>query len=169
MTTEPSTTMPKSSAPSESRFAGMWLQVEQDGGEQQRERNRDGDDQGAADVTQEQKEDQRDQQNSIRQIAKHGAGGVVDQVAAVEMRNEFHASRKLVVVQLRHLFVQRIQRGIGLRALAQQHDAFHDVVIVDDCAIFAADGLAQLAQPHLGRLHHHPEVADANRSAVLHL
>jgi hypothetical protein len=38
ITTAPSTTMPKSSAPSDSRFAGNALQLQADGGEQQRKR-----------------------------------------------------------------------------------------------------------------------------------
>ena len=43
----------------------------------------------------------------------------------------------------------RVQRGVGVRALAQQHDAFDHVVVVDDLAVGAMDRLADLAQPDL--------------------
>ena len=114
ITTEPSTTMPKSSAPSDSRFAGNVLQVQQNRGEQEREGNGDGDDERAAHIAQEQKENQRDQQHSVGQISQHGVRGVVHQIAAVEMRNELHCrGRQLAIgsVQFVDLLVQRIQRG----------------------------------------------------------
>jgi hypothetical protein len=55
MTTAPSTTMPKSSAPSESRLAGMWLRSRQMEANSKREGNGDGDDDGAAHIAEEEK------------------------------------------------------------------------------------------------------------------
>ena len=53
ITTAPSTTMPKSSAPSDSRFAGMCRRSRQMRGEQQRERNGERHDERAAHIAQE--------------------------------------------------------------------------------------------------------------------
>ena len=50
------------------------------------------------------------------------------------------------------LLVDGFQRGVGIGALAQQHDAFHHVVVVDDLAVVAMDRLADLAQPDLRAL-----------------
>ena len=72
-------------------------------------------------------------------------------------------------VELSNLLVERIQRGIGLSAFAQKNDSFHRIVIVDDSAIFAADGFSELAQTHFGRLHHGCEIAHTNRRSILHL
>ena len=57
----------------------------------------------------------------------------------------------------------------AIRAFAQQDDAFDHVVVVEDRAVFLADGLAELPEADLGRLHDVAEIADAHRRAVLHL
>ena len=49
------------------------------------------------------------------------------QIAAIEERNHLHARRQNVLVQLLHLGVNRLQRGVRVRALAQQHDAFDHI------------------------------------------
>ena len=72
ITTAPSTTMPKSSAPSESRFAGIFLQVEANRSEQQRERNRQRNDQGPAQVAQEQEQHDGDEDDTLGKIVHHG-------------------------------------------------------------------------------------------------
>ena len=60
-----------------------------------------------------------------------------------------------------------VQRGGGVRALAQEHDSFHHVVVVDHHAVGAMDGLADLAQANLRPLRDHGDVLDAQRRAVL--
>ena len=160
ITTAPSTTMPKSSAPSDSRLAGILSQVQTDGREQQRERNGQRHDERAADIAEEQEQDDRHQDDAFGQVVQHGVGGVVDQIAAIEERNDLHAGRQDVIVQLLHFFVDRLQRGVGFGAFAQQHDAFHHIVVVDDLAVGAMNRLADLAQPDLRPLRHRGDVAD---------
>ncbi len=70
---------------------GDMAQIEKDRGEEQREGNRDGDDQRAAHVAQEQKQNQGDQQDAVGQIAQDGVRGVVHQFASVEVRDQFHS------------------------------------------------------------------------------
>ena len=91
ITTAPSTTMPKSSAPSDSRFAGIAVQLEADGGEQQRERNGERDDERAADIAEEQEQNDGHQDDAFGQIVQHGVGGVVDQIAAIEKGDDLYA------------------------------------------------------------------------------
>ena len=59
------------------------------------------------------------------------------------------------------------QRGVRLRALAQQHDARDHVVVIDDVAVGQMPRPPELAQPHLGALFHHADVANAQGRAVL--
>ena len=72
ITTDPSTTMPKSSAPSESRFAGMWLTFEADGREQQGERNGERNDDRAAHISQKEKENDRNQNHAFGEVVLNG-------------------------------------------------------------------------------------------------
>jgi hypothetical protein len=64
--------------------------------------------------------------------------GVVEQVAAVEEGNDLDAGGQDVVVELFDLGVDAFEGGVGVVALLQQDDAFDDVVVVDELAVFAA-------------------------------
>ena len=167
ITTAPSTTMPKSSAPRESRLAGNAFQLQAGGGEQQRKRNGQGDDDGAAHVAQEQQQDDHHQDDAFGQVVQHGMGGVVHQLAAVDEGNNFHARRQDVIVQLLHFCVNALQRRFRVGALAHGHDAGNHVVVVDDLAVFAVDGARELAQPDLRPLRHHRDILHAQRRAAL--
>ena len=132
---------------------GNVLQVEQNRGKQQGKGNGDGHDKRAAHIAQEQKKNQRDQQHSVGQIAQHGVRRVMHQIAAIQMRDKLHSRRGagpavFAPVQFGDLCVQRLERGIGFGAFAQQDDAFDHVVVIDDRAIFAADRFAQLPKAH---------------------
>ena len=95
-----------------------------------------------------------------RQIVQHRVGGVVHQIAAVEERNDLHAGRQDVLVQFLHFLVNGLQRRVGLRAFAQQHDAFHHIVVVDDLAVLPVNRFADLPQPDLRPLLTPRDVAD---------
>ncbi len=74
------------------------------------------------------------------------------------MRDKFHSLRQqpglsIRSVQFVDLFVEVGQRGFGYGPFAQQHDPFHDVIIVEDRSVFFAGGSSELPQPHLGSLH----------------
>ncbi len=151
------------------QVGGDMAQVEQDGGEEQRKRNGQGDNKRAANVAQEQKQNDDHQNDAFGQVVQHGVGGVAEQIAAVEVRNDPDAGRQHVVVDVLNFGVQRQQDGVRFRALADLHDAFHHVVVIDDLAVFAVDGLAQLSQPDLGPLGDYRHVAHAHRGPVLRL
>ena len=62
--------------------------------------------------------------------------------------------------------MERVERGVGFGAFAQQDDAFDHVLVIDDGAVFAADGFSQLPQTNLGRLHDNGDVADADGRSI---
>ena len=169
ITTEPSTTMPKSSAPRESRLAGMWRQVEQDRSKKKRERNGERHDERTANVAQEQEKHDDDQDDALAQVVQHGVGGEVHQVAAVKVRDDLDARRQHVAVDEIHLFVQGRQGLFGIGAFAQQHDALHHVIVVVNLAVLAMQRLAEFPQADFGPLRHHGNVAHADGRAVLRL
>ena len=152
MTTAPSTTMPKSSAPRESRFAGMLLRSRQMEANSKRERNGQGDDERAAKIPEEEKQNHRDQQDSGGQIVQHGVRGEMKQIAAIEKWDDFHARRQDVVVELFDFLVNGRRAFVGIRALAQQHDAFHDVVVIDDFPVGGMNRFADLPEADFGAL-----------------
>ncbi len=143
------------------------VQVEADRGEQQRERNGERHDERAAKVAEEQKQNHGNQNDALGQVVQHGVRGVMHQVAAVEERNDLHAGRQDVIVQFFDLVVNAGQRGVGIGAFAQQHDAFHHIVVVNNLAIGAVNGFADLAQADFGALHHRRDIPDRQRRAVL--
>ena len=68
ITTAPSTRMPKSIAPIDSRFAGMCRRSRQMNANSSDERNRDRDDQPRADVVEEEDQDDDDEHDAAQQV-----------------------------------------------------------------------------------------------------
>ncbi len=66
-----------------------------------------------------------------------GVRGVVNQIAAIEKRNDLHAGGKQAFIQLFDLRVNRVERRVRLGAFAQQDDARDNVVVVNDASIQA--------------------------------
>ncbi len=93
ITTAPSTTMPKSSAPSDSRFAGMPLRF--------RQMDANSSEKGMVSATMNAprilprkiNRISGHQHDSFGQVPQHRVRGVVHQIAAIEKRNDFHARR----------------------------------------------------------------------------
>ena len=76
------------------QVGGNVAQVEADGGEEQRERHGERDDERAAHVAEEEEQDDDDEDDALGQVLEHGVGGVVEQIAAIEERNDLDAGRK---------------------------------------------------------------------------
>ena len=85
------------------------------------------------------------------------------------MRNDLHARRQETLIELLDLLVQRRPARVRIRTLAQQHDPGDHVVVVDHLALLAVDCLTQLAQPDLRPLLDTRDVAHAHGSSVLRL
>ena len=69
-------------------------QVEADGREEQRERNRESDNQRAANVAEEEKEDDHHQDDSLGQVMQHGVRREVDEIVTIEERHDLHTRRQ---------------------------------------------------------------------------
>ena len=81
------------------------LQVETNRSEQQREGDGKRNDESAAHVSQEEKENNNHQDDPFGQVVQHGMGGEVQQVAAIDEGNDLHPLRQDLIVQLLDLFV----------------------------------------------------------------
>src|SRR5580700_9214693 len=145
------------------------IQVQQNGSEEEGERNRDSNHERAAHVSEKQEEDQRNQEHAVREVSQNRVAGVFDEVAAIQMRYKFHSGGQETMVELVDFLVQSGECRLGFGSFAEQDDTLHHIFIVDDSTVFMTDGLPQLSQPHFRSLHHGPEVADSNRSAVRYL
>src|SRR5215510_1777034 len=95
--------------------------------------------------------------------------GVVNQVAAIQERNDFHSRRENVVVQLLDLGLDRLKRRVRLGALSQQDNSFGHVVVVDNLAIDTVNRLSVPAQPDLRTLRYDRDVSDTKRRSILRL
>ena len=91
------------------QVGGNVAEVEADGGEQQREGNGEGDDDGAAHVAEEEKENDGDEDHALGQVVLDGFDGVLDQIGAVEEGNDFHALGQNAVVEFVDFLVNALQ------------------------------------------------------------
>src|ERR1039458_4183264 len=158
------------------QVGGNVAEVEADGGEQQREGNGKRDDDGAAHIAEEEKENDGDEEHARGEVVLDGIHRVLDQIGAVEEGNHFHALGQDAVVQIVDFLVDAQQDGVGVGALLQQGDTFDGVGIVDDLAVvidlLAVDdcvwlgGLADLPQANLGALRDGGDVLDLDGGAV---
>ena len=73
------------------QVGGNVAKVEADGGEQQRKGNGERDDDGAAHIAEEEKQNDRDQNHARGEVVLHGVDRVLDQIGAVEEGNDLHA------------------------------------------------------------------------------
>ncbi len=71
-------------------------------------------------------------------------GRELHQLAAIDERDNLHAGGQDEVVEFVHLGVNALERGVGIRALAHQHDSGHHVLVVDNPSILAANRASKL-------------------------
>ena len=93
ITTAPSTIMPKSRAPSDRRFAGIFSQIEENRREKQRQRDRRRDDQRASQISEEEEQHDEDEDHALDHVLLDRMGGQLDQVEAVEVRLDLDVRR----------------------------------------------------------------------------
>ena len=70
------------------QVGGNVPQIKTDGGKEQRERNGERNDESAANIPQEKKENDHHEDDALGQIVQNRVGGVVQQVAAIQERND---------------------------------------------------------------------------------
>ena len=92
--------------------------------------------------------------------------GEVHELAAIEERDDFHAGRQDLVVQLFNFFVNGKKSFVGVGAFAEQDDAFDDVVVVNNGAIVFVNGLADLSEADARALGDGGDVFHAKDGAI---
>ena len=110
-------------------------QIKTDGGKQQRERNGERNDQRAANIPQEEKENDHHQDDALGQIVQNRVGGVMQQIAAIQEGNDLDSLGQNLIIELFDLGVNAHQGRIGVVALLQQYDALDHIAVVDDLAV----------------------------------
>src|ERR1700730_14858930 len=93
----------------------------------------------------------------------------MQEVAAIQKRDNFYAWRKNLLVQLLHLLVYGRKRLVRIGALAQEDDSLHNIVAVQYGSVHAPNGFADMPQTNLRALRNDSNVFRANRSSVLRL
>src|SRR5262249_11337679 len=133
-------------------------ELQANGSEEQGKRDCQRHDNCAAHITQKNKQDDDHQDHSLGEVMHHGVRRVVHQVVAVEIRDDLYAPWQDLLVQALHHGVDALESGGPVRSLAHKHDAFDDVIIVDNHAIGAMDGLPDLTQANFWALLHNCDV-----------
>src|SRR5271165_3628821 len=110
-------------------------QVEKYGCEKQGKRNGERNNEGSANITEKQKEDDRYQDHPLAEVVQHRVQRVTKQIAAVEHGDDLHTLGQDVIVQLVHLLVNSFDRGTFFGPLAHQHAALDDVGLIDNDAV----------------------------------
>src|ERR1700761_1978256 len=141
-------------------------QIKTNGGKQQRERNGERDDQSAANIPQKEKENDHHQDDAFGQIMQNGVGGVMQEVAAIEERNDLDPRGQNLIVEFFDLGVNALQSRIRIIPLLQENDALDHIVIVDHLAVLTMNGFTDLPQADLRSLHHRGNVLDLQRGSV---
>ena len=150
------------------QIGGNIAQIQADGSKQQREGDGQDDDKRRPEIAEKEKQNDGDQQDALGQVVHHRVSSEVNQVAAIEKRNDLHARRQKVRRSDRPPSHEGRQHRVGACAFSQQHDAFDDIVVVENRAVFAMNRLCRSAQPDLGPLRDDgrcPARASACRSA----
>src|SRR6202167_5082057 len=141
-------------------------QVEKYGCEKQRKWNGERDDEGSANITEKEKQDDRYQDHSLAQIVQHRVQRVMKQIAAVEHGNDLHTLGQDVIVELVHLVVNPFERGAFFGPLAHQHAALDDVGLIDNDAVRTMIGSGHVPQPNSGAPLDDRDVLYANWSPI---
>ena len=152
ITTAPSTIMPKSIAPIDSRFAGMCAQS--------RQMNENSRANGIVTATisavrtlkRNMPEDDEHQQHAAHQVAFDGLGGLLNQIGAVVVRHDLDIRRQHAPVERLGQLLDFFQNDLRLLADAHQDDAFDGIVLTH---------VAELSEPR--------RVADRDGADVFHV
>src|SRR5690242_2025665 len=94
-------------------------------------------------------------------------GREMHQVAAIEKRNNLHAWRKKVRVEIGDLLVKRGEHRVAVGAFSKEYDSLHGVRIVHYDAVLAVYRFGDLPQPNSGALRDEADIAHEDRGPVL--
>ena len=134
------------------RAGGHHAEKREEQGERQIER----DQQGRAQLAQEEPQHQRNQHHAGDEVLHHGVGGQLDQVGPVVERLDVHAGRQNpVLANGVDPIVNALDGGERVAAVAHEHDAFHDVRLAVAAHDPEARGRAHTDRGHVAHAHGH--------------
>ena len=134
------------------------MQIQTNECEQQRQRDRAGDNQAGTEIVEEKYEDYDDQQHASQQVALHHLRRQRNQVSAVVEGNNLDVLGQDCVVEFPGLGLDPLQHVLGLFTRSQQDDALHGVVLFFVAELAQARGDADDDTAH---------VLDQHRRAVV--
>ncbi len=149
------------------KIGGNFVEIEANGGKQQRKGNGERNNDGAANIAEKEEKNYGNQQHAFGQVVKHGMRGQVHQVAAVQERDDLYPRRENALVQLLHFFVNGYEGFVRIGALAQQDDSFDRIVAIHYRAVRASHSFADLPQANPRALRDDADVLYADRRSVL--
>src|SRR5579883_1830538 len=91
----------------------------------------------------------------------------MDQIVAVNKRDNLYPRRQNVVIELLDFGMKARKRRLRVGAFAHRHPGRDHIGIVDQLAVFAPNGARKLTQPNLGPLLNDSNVFEVDRRAVL--
>src|ERR1700733_13685361 len=137
-------------------------QVEEYRCKEQGKRNGERNNEGAAYISEKEKQDDRYQDHSLAKVMQHCVERVMKQIAAVEHRDDLHTLRQDVIVEFVHLLVNRFERRAFFGSLAHQHTALDDIGLIHDDAVQTMIGSRHVSQANSGAPFHDRDVFYAN-------
>ncbi len=167
ITTVPSTTMPKSRAPKDRRFAGIFRRSRQIDAKRSEKGIVSATMRAARIFPRKRRSTTVTRMRPSVRLWRTVSGRIVDEVAPVVERHDLDAGRQDAAVQLLDFLVDGLQGRVETGAFPHEDDAGDDVVVVDDLPVFPMDGPAELAEAYLRALGDDSDVLDAHGRAVL--
>src|SRR5579884_1614452 len=132
--------------------------MEENEGEQQAERNRQGGNNRCSHADEEKDQHNKDENHSAQQIVFHSGGRQVHQAATVVESVDFNILRQNLSIQILCFFFDSLQDILGLLAGPHHDDTFDSIIIVHK---------AELAEPWGVADRHLADVADKHRGTLM--
>ncbi len=127
------------------QVGGDIVRVQNDEGEQQRQRNGERDDHRRAEADQEEDQDDQHQHHAAQQVVFHRVGGELHQFAAVVVGVDLDVLGQDVLVELLGLCLDAFQHILRLLAAPHQDDAFDRIIVLLEAELAQARGVADAA------------------------
>src|SRR5580698_716537 len=142
-------------------------QVQANGGKEQRKRYGQRDDDRRTRIAEEQEKNNYNQNHSLGEVVHDCVGRIVNEIVAIQIRNDLHTPRQDGVVQAFDHGMDSFERGGRVRTLAHEHNPFDHIVVIDHESVSPVNCLANLAQADLRTLGNDSYVFQPQGRAVL--
>src|SRR5580658_3723218 len=142
-------------------------QVQTNGGKEQRKGYGQRDNDCRARIAEKQEKNNYHQNHSLDEVVHDRVGRVVNEIVAIQIRNDLHTPWQDEVVQPFDHGMDSFERGGRVRTLAHEHNPFDHIVVIDHESVSPVNGLSNLAQADLRTLGYNSYVFQPQGRAVL--